>query len=150
MRIVLQRVSRASVAVDGKVVAEIGVGFLLLVGAGANDREGEIERLADKIVNLRVFADDEDRMNRSLAEVSGEILVVSQFTLFGDVRKGRRPSWTKAAPPEIARDRIEAFCRALQDRGAPVRRGVFGAHMHLELENDGPVTLVLDGADLVL
>jgi D-aminoacyl-tRNA deacylase len=148
MRVVLQRVAHASVAVNGEVVSRIGRGLVLLVGAGAGDREDEIDRLAEKVVHLRVFADADDKMNLALAEVAGEVLVVSQFTLLGDVRKGRRPSWTRAAAPEVARDRIEGLCRAMEERGAPVRRGVFGAHMHVELDNDGPVTLVLDGADL--
>jgi D-tyrosyl-tRNA(Tyr) deacylase len=148
MRIVLQRVSRAAVAVAGERVSEIGRGLLLLVAAGADDEEAEAARLAEKIVNLRVFPDAEGRMNVPLADVGGEILVVSQFTLYGDVRRGRRPSWTGAAPPEIAEERIESFARALEDLGVRVARGVFRAHMEVELVNDGPVTLVLDGAAL--
>jgi D-aminoacyl-tRNA deacylase len=145
MRVVLQRVSRASVAVDGARVSEIGRGYLLLVAAGVDDREEEWPRIAEKIVNLRIFPDEAGKMNVSLAEIGGEILVVSQFTLYGDVRRGRRPSWTGAAPPEVAEDRVEALARALEERGARVARGVFGAHMEVELVNDGPVTLVLDG-----
>jgi len=148
MRVVLQRVSRARVAVDGRDVARIGRGFLLLVGAGRDDRPGEPERLAEKVANLRVFPDAEGKMNLALADVGGEALVVSQFTLYGDVRRGRRPSWTQAAPPEEAEPRVEAFARALEARGVPVARGVFGARMEVELVNDGPVTLVLYGADL--
>jgi len=147
MRVVLQRVARASVTVDHERVAEIGGGFLLLVGAGREDLEDEPERLAEKIANLRVFADADGRMNLALADVGGEVLVVSQFTLYGDVRKGRRPSWTGAADPGPAAERVEALALALERRGLKVGRGVFGAHMEVDLLNDGPVTLVLDGAE---
>jgi D-aminoacyl-tRNA deacylase len=146
MRIVLQRVSRASVTVDGERVSGIERGYLLFVAAGADDAPGEEERLAQKIVNLRLFADAAGKMNLPLAEVDGAILVVSQFTLYGDVSRGRRPSWLGAAPPEIAEQRIEAFARALESLGVRVGRGVFRAHMEVELANDGPVTLVLEGA----
>jgi D-tyrosyl-tRNA(Tyr) deacylase len=148
MRVVLQRVARASVSVDGAVVAAIDRGFLLLVGIGAEDTEGEAERLADKIANLRVFADAEGKMNLALGDVGGEALVVSQFTLYADLRRGRRPSWTRAADPAIAAERVEDFARALETRGVKVSRGVFGAHMQVELLNDGPVTLVLNASDL--
>jgi D-tyrosyl-tRNA(Tyr) deacylase len=148
MRVVLQRVARASVTVHGERVAEIGAGLLLLVGAGREDLEDEPERLADKIANLRVFADAEGKMNLALADVGGEVVVVSQFTLYGDLRKGRRPSWTGAADPGPAAQRVEALALALERRGLSVGRGVFGAHMEVELLNDGPVTLVLDGAEL--
>jgi D-tyrosyl-tRNA(Tyr) deacylase len=148
MRVVLQRVSRASVTVDNERVAEIRAGFLLLVGAGRDDLEDEPERLAEKIANLRVFADAEGKMNLALADVGGEVLVVSQFTLYGDVRKGRRPSWTGAADPGPAAERVEALALALERRGLKVGRGVFGAHMEVDLLNDGPVTLVLDAAGL--
>jgi D-aminoacyl-tRNA deacylase len=144
VRILLQRVSRASVIVRGGVVAEIGPGLLLLVGVGRDDGFGEYDRLAEKIFHLRVFEDEQDKMNRSLADVGGEILVVPQFTLYGDVRKGRRPSWDGAAPPEIAEDRVEAFAKALEARGATVLRGAFREHMQVELVNDGPVTLWID------
>ena len=148
MRVLLQRVARASVSVRGEEVASIGRGFLLLVGVGRDDGFGEYDRLAEKIANLRVFEDAEGKMNRSLSEVKGEILVVPQFTLFGSVRKGRRPSWDGAAPPEVAADRVEAFARALEARGATVRRGAFREHMEVELVNDGPVTLWIDAAGL--
>ncbi len=148
MRVVLQRVSRASVTVGGRRISEIGPGFLLLVGVGTGDRDDEAERLAEKVFILRVFADDEHKMNRSLSDVGGEILVVSQFTLYGDLRKGRRPSWTDAADPAIAEERVEAFARAFEALGARVARGIFGAHMEIDLVNDGPVTLILDGAQL--
>jgi D-tyrosyl-tRNA(Tyr) deacylase len=148
MRVVLQRVRHASVTVDGRRVAEIGTGFLLLVGIGGADAPDEVERMAGKVAGLRVFADEDGKMNRSLADVGGQALVVSQFTLYGDVRKGRRPSWVEAAAPDVAAERVEAFARALEARGVRVGRGVFGAYMDVELVNDGPVTLALDAADL--
>ena len=148
MRVLLQRVARAAVRVGGETIAEIGPGFLLLVGVGRADGFGEYDRLAEKVFNLRVFEDAEGKMNRSLSEVGGEILVVPQFTLFGSVRKGRRPSWDGAASPEVAADRVEAFARALEARGATVRRGAFREHMEVELVNDGPVTLWIDAAEL--
>jgi D-tyrosyl-tRNA(Tyr) deacylase len=129
-------------------VAEIGPGFLLLVGVGRDDGFGAYDRLAEKIHNLRVFDDEAGKMNRSLSEAGGEILVVPQFTLYGDVRKGRRPSWDGAAPPEVAADRVEAFAKALESRGATVRRGAFREHMRVELVNDGPVTLWIDSSSL--
>ena len=146
MRVLLQRVSRASVTVRDELVSGIGPGLLLLVGVGKEDGFGEYDRLAEKIVNLRVFEDEQGKMNRSLVDVGGEILVVPQFTLYADVRKGRRPSWDGAAPPEIAQDRVEAFAKALESRGATVRRGAFREHMEVELVNDGPVTLWVDSA----
>lgn len=144
MRVVLQRVARASVEVSGQGVASIGPGVLLLVAIAPHDDDDAIAWMADKTVNLRVFADDEGRMNRSLSDVAGAALVVSQFTLYGDVRKGRRPSWAGAAAPEVAVERVEAFAQALEERGATVARGVFGADMQVELLNEGPVTLILD------
>jgi D-tyrosyl-tRNA(Tyr) deacylase len=146
VRVVLQRVARASVTVDGKRVSAIGIGYLLLVGIGAEDGPDEADKLAEKIVNLRVFADAEGKMNLALADVDGEALVVSQFTLYGDVRKGRRPSWIAAAEPPVAAARVEEFAGALEARGVRVGRGIFGAHMDVELLNDGPVTLLLDTA----
>lgn len=148
MRIVLQRVSRATVRVQAEMVAAIGPGLVLLVAAGGEDRLGEYDRLAEKVFHLRVFEDELGKMNRSLSDVGGEVLVVPQFTLFGDVRKGRRPSWDGAAPPEVAEDRVEAFAKALEGRGATVRRGVFREHMEVDLVNDGPVTLWIDSAGL--
>lgn len=144
----LQRVRHASVAVGGEPVVSIARGFLLLVGIGSEDADDDVERMAEKIANLRVFRDDEGKTNVALADVEGEILVVSQFTLYADVRKGRRPSWTAAAAPEVASERVEAFARSLEERGFAVRRGVFGAHMDVELLNDGPFTLVLDARSL--
>jgi len=150
VRIVLQRVGRAAVRVRGELIAQIGPGFLLLVGVGASDVEGEAEpeRLAEKVFHLRVFEDAEGKMNRSLGDVGGEVLVVPQFTLYGDWRRGRRPSWIRAAPPEVAVEQVERFAGALETLGAPVARGSFREHMEVELVNDGPVTLVLDGAEL--
>jgi D-tyrosyl-tRNA(Tyr) deacylase len=147
VRILLQRVTRASVSVREEPVASIGPGLLLLVGVGKDDGFGEYDRLAEKVFNLRVFEDEQGKMNRSLSDVGGEILVVPQFTLFGDVRRGRRPSWDGAAPPEVAADRVEAFARALEGRGARVKRGAFREHMAVELVNDGPVTLWIDAAE---
>jgi D-tyrosyl-tRNA(Tyr) deacylase len=146
VRVVLQRVARASVSVGGERVASIGVGFLLLVGVGRDDGPAEAERLAEKISALRVFADEAGKMNRAIADVGGEALVVSQFTLYADLRKGRRPSWTDAAEPGKAAELVDAFAAALERQGLPVATGVFGAHMQVELLNDGPVTLVLDTA----
>ena len=128
----------------GDSVAEIGTGLLVLVGVGQRERAEDVEWLARKVTTLRVFEDHDGRMNRSLDEVSGEILVVPQFTLYGDVSKGRRPSWAHAAPPEEARGWIERFVGALEAEGVPVRRGAFQEHMEVELVNDGPVTLVLE------
>jgi D-tyrosyl-tRNA(Tyr) deacylase len=145
MRVLLQRVTHASVSVEGSEVARIGKGLLLLVGVGEDDALGEAAALADKVANLRVFADAEGKMNRSLLEEAGAALVVSQFTLYGDTRRGRRPSWTHAAAPALAAERVEAFARALEAKGIPVGRGVFGAHMEVNLLNDGPVTLMLEG-----
>jgi D-tyrosyl-tRNA(Tyr) deacylase len=148
LRIVLQRVSRASVTVRGEPVASIGPGFLLLVGVGADDDPAGDGRLAEKVFHLRVFEDDEGKMNRSLSDVGGEILVVPQFTLYGDTRKGRRPSWIHAAPPEVAAERVETFSAALRSLGASVADGAFREHMGVELVNDGPVTLVLDSGSI--
>ncbi len=148
MRVVLQRVRRASVAVDGDTVSTIGPGYLLLVGIGAADEASHVERMAEKVANLRSFADHAGKTNLGIGDVGGEVLVVSQFTLYADVRKGRRPSWTDAAQPDIAAERVEAFARALESRGVVVGRGVFGAHMEVELLNDGPFTLILDAASI--
>lgn len=144
MRVLLQRVSHASVSVSGRALARVDQGLLLLVGVGASDTDGIEDRLAEKICNLRVFADAEDKMNLSVLDVGGEVLVVSQFTLYGDVTKGRRPSWTDAAEPGLAAKRVEVFAKAIEARGIRVGRGEFGAHMSVELENDGPVTMMLD------
>jgi D-tyrosyl-tRNA(Tyr) deacylase len=147
MRLVLQRVSRASVSVSGETVGSIGRGLLVLIGVRDGDDAGEAKRLAAKTAELRIFPDDEGRFNRSLLDCGYEALVVSQFTLYGDTRKGRRPSFNDAARPEIAEPLIEAYAAALEALGITVARGRFGAHMEVELVNDGPVTLVLDGDD---
>jgi len=141
-------VLRASVTVDGERVSEIGRGYLLLVGVGRGDPPEEPARLAEKILHLRLFADQDGRTNLPLAGVDGEILVVSQFTLYADLRKGRRPSWGDAEEPDVAAARVEALAEALEESGARVARGVFGASMDVELLNDGPFTLVLEGASL--
>jgi D-tyrosyl-tRNA(Tyr) deacylase len=144
VRIVLQRVTRSAVSVDGAVVASIGGGLLLLVGIEPTDGEEDIDAAVDKVANLRVFADAEGRMNRSLLDVGGSVLVVSQFTLLGDVSKGRRPSFTGAAPPEMAEPMVSRLAEALSRTGVDTRTGVFGARMEVDLVNDGPVTLVLE------
>ncbi len=145
MRVLLQRVRRAAVRVGGRTVAEIGPGFLALVGSGVDDRPEEPGRLAEKVFHLRVFEDDDRKMNLALSDVGGEVLVVPQFTLYGDTSRGRRPSWVRATPPDDAEARVEAFALALERLGAPVQRGVFREHMEVDLVNDGPVTLLLEG-----
>ncbi len=144
MRAVVQRVRRASVTVDDQVVGAIGSGLLVLLGVGRDDAEGDAAYVAGKIHGLRLFADAEGRMNRSVAEVGGAVLVVSQFTLFGDCRRGRRPSYGAAAPPDRARALYEALVARLRSAGLPVRTGEFQAMMDVELVNDGPVTVLLD------
>ncbi len=144
MRVVLQRVARAVVRVDGRVVGEIERGFLVLAGFTAGDTDDTVAWMAEKIAGLRVFPDDEGKMNRALDEIGGAALVVSQFTLYGDARKGRRPSFVDAAPPAVAEPLYEGLADALTARGIPVARGVFGAVMAVELVNDGPVTLILE------
>jgi D-tyrosyl-tRNA(Tyr) deacylase len=144
VRVVLQRVSRASVKVDGHVVGTIQRGFLLLVGFKAGDGDEAVKWMADKIVGLRVFADAQGRMNRDLSDVGGAVLVVSQFTLYGDVHKGRRPSFAGAAPPDQAAINYERFVAEIEKRGIPVATGQFGAVMNVESVNDGPVTFILD------
>jgi D-tyrosyl-tRNA(Tyr) deacylase len=144
VRLVVQRASRAAARAGGTTVAGIGPGLLVLVGVGRDDRDGEAEWLAEKVYRLRIFEDVEGKMNLALHDVGGEVLVVPQFTLYGDARKGRRPSWAAAAPPEVAEARVEAFARALEELGAKVQRGVFREHMEVELVNDGPVTILLE------
>ena len=146
MRIVLQRVSQASVDVDGKRVAEIDRGLLLLVGIAASDSGVNLVKAAKKIVDLRIFEDSEHKMNRSLRDIGGAVLAVSQFTLYADVSKGRRPSFVNAAAPEFAERLFDAFVRALKAEDVDVHTGEFGAKMAVGLENDGPVTLVLEVA----
>jgi D-tyrosyl-tRNA(Tyr) deacylase len=144
MRAVVQRVRRASVTIDGAVAGEIGVGLLVLLGVTHTDTEEQGRWLAEKIVGLRIFSDAEGKMNRDVTEAGGAVLVVSQFTLYGDCRKGRRPSFIDAAPPPIAIPLYEAFINAIRALGVPVATGRFGADMQVELVNDGPVTLMID------
>jgi D-aminoacyl-tRNA deacylase len=148
VRVVLQRVVRASVAVDGETVGAIQHGLLLLVGVAEGDTQDDARRLAQKCAELRIFSDDAGRFNLSLLDVSGEALVVSQFTLLADTRRGRRPSFEAAAPPNIAEPIVEAFSAAMVAAGAHVESGRFGAKMEVELLNDGPVTIILDSAAL--
>jgi D-tyrosyl-tRNA(Tyr) deacylase len=147
VRLVVQRVARAAVRVGGITVAEVGPGLLVLCGVGVDDGPGEAGYLARKVHELRIFEDEGGKMNRSLSDVGGEVLVVPQFTLFADTSKGRRPSWIRAAAPEVARERVEMFALALEARGARVRRGAFREHMEVDLVNDGPVTLILEGRE---
>jgi D-aminoacyl-tRNA deacylase len=148
MKALLQRVTRANVTVNNEIVGTIGQGFLILLGIGKDDNESHIKTLVEKIVYLRVFEDDEGKMNRSLLDVGGQALVVSQFTLYADVRKGRRPSFTNAAPPALAEPLVERFKEALANFGLKVEGGIFGAHMDVELLNYGPVTIWLDSDQL--
>lgn len=144
MRAVIQRVSEGQVEVDGQTVAQIGQGLVILLGIAPEDTPSQAEALADKLVHLRIFEDEAGKMNRSALDVAGEAIVVSQFTLFADTRKGRRPSFVGAASPEIAEPLVDAFVEMLRARGLPVQKGVFGAHMAVSLINDGPVTIVMD------
>lgn len=144
MRVVLQRVTRASVTVQSRVTGAIDSGVLLLVGIHKNDRAADAQYLAAKCAELRVFPDEQGKMNRSLADISGSALVVSQFTLLGDCSKGRRPSYSHAAPPELARALYDEFVEALRRLVPQVHTGIFGAEMQVELVNDGPVTLILE------
>jgi D-aminoacyl-tRNA deacylase len=144
MRLLIQRASRASVTVDGRVVSSIGLGLVILVGVGLGDDGDQVGPLADKVVGLRIFRDADGKTNLSIADVGGEGLVVSQFTLYADTSKGRRPSFVRAADPATAADLVEAFATGLEARGVRVGRGVFGAEMEVELVNDGPFTMWLD------
>lgn len=149
MRAVLQRVRSGRVRVYGQTIAEIGLGVVILFGVGLSDgdphlAEDRLRYLAEKIANLRIFEDDDGKINRSLLEVNGSALVVSQFTLYADTHKGRRPSFTDAAPPEVARPLIDRFARLLTEQGVATQTGEFGAHMLVEIANDGPVTIILE------
>lgn len=144
MRMVVQRVTRASVTVDGEVTGRISKGYMVLVGAEVGDTEADARLCADKLAGLRVFVDDEDKMNRSVLDVGGEILLVSQFTLLGDARHGRRPSFIAAARPEVAEPLLETMKAMLEEKGLHVETGRFRAHMDVELVNDGPVTILID------
>ena len=148
MRVVLQRVSRAAVRVNGEVVGEIGPGLLALVGVAEGDDAETVDKVAAKVAGLRIFADADGRFNESVAEIGGGVLVVSQFTLISDVRKGRRPSFTGAARPEQAKPLVERFAAQLAAAGVPTASGRFGAMMEVELVNDGPFTVVIDSSEL--
>lgn len=149
MRAVLTRVRSASVTVDTEVVGKIGRGFLILLGVGPNDTEKECRYLAEKALGMRIFTDENDKMNLGLEAIHGEVLVVSQFTLYGNCRKGRRPSFVDAAPPELGNALYEKFLAICEELGYPPQHGVFGAHMQVESVNDGPVTLILDTDQLM-
>lgn len=144
MRAVIQRVSRASVRVEDETTGAIGPGFLLLLGAEVDDTPTDLNYVLDKVVNLRVFDDDAGKLNLSLLDVGGALLVVSQFTLLGNCRKGRRPSFVRAMPPGPAEQMVETFVERVKQRGIEVATGRFGAHMHLDIQGDGPVTILLD------
>ncbi|MEI7644080.1 MAG: D-aminoacyl-tRNA deacylase [Chloroflexales bacterium] len=144
MRVIIQRVSQASVEVEGRIVGSIGAGLLVLIGIGQGDGEAEAQLLAEKTARLRIFADDEGHLDRSLIDVGGAALVISQFTLYADTRRGRRPSFTDAAPPEVAAPLVESYAATLRALGVQVESGIFGFHMRVTSTNDGPVTISLD------
>jgi D-aminoacyl-tRNA deacylase len=144
LRVVIQRVKSASVTVDGDIVGAIGPGLLVLLGVAEGDTEADLDFLVGKTVGLRIFADDAGKMNLSVRDIGGELLVVSQFTLYGDCRKGKRPSFTAAARPELAENLYDKFCAAARAQGLPVATGRFAAMMDVALVNDGPVTLIID------
>lgn len=143
VRAVVQRVSEARVTVDGEVVGEIGRGLMVLAGCGEGDSAEDVQWLAEKIANLRIFGDEEGKMNLSVLDIGGSVLVVPNFTLYADCRKGRRPSFTGACDPDIAAGLVDALAERLAEAGLAVERGIFGAHMHVTITNDGPVTLLL-------
>ena len=149
MRALLQRVSQASVTVDEQIVGQIGQGLLVFLGVGQGDSERQVKTLVDKIVQLRIFGDDEGKMNRSLLDIQGEVLVISQFTLYADVRRGRRPGFTDAAPPPIAMQLYEKFKTAFSHYNLTVASGIFGASMSIQLRNEGPVTIWIDSNELL-
>ena len=145
MKVLIQRVKHSKVMISGKNVAEINKGILALVGIEKGDTKAQVEKLAKKVVNLRIFPDDNDKMNRSLIDIQGEMLIVSQFTLCGDCKKGTRPSFDKSAPPQVANDLYEYFVSLIKDFGIKTGTGKFGEMMEVSLINDGPVTLMLEG-----
>jgi len=144
MRLLLQRVKYGRVTVDGMRVAEIGAGMVILLGIGPQDGEEQARYLVEKVTNLRIYEDEQGKINRSILEVGGEAIVVSQFTLYADTRKGRRPSFTDAAPPELAAPLVQRFAEMLVEQGVPTQTGEFGAHMLVEVANDGPVTIWME------
>lgn len=146
MRAVVQRVSSSRVTVDKKVTGEISKGLLVLLGVTHEDTSNDVDYIIDKVLNLRIFEDENDKMNLSLKDVGGELLAVSQFTLYGDARKGRRPSFSSAARPELANPLYEEFVKKAREQGVTVGTGEFGAHMMVDLTNDGPVTILLDSS----
>jgi D-tyrosyl-tRNA(Tyr) deacylase len=148
MRAVIQRVSEAKVEVDGKVVGRVGPGLLVYLGVGKGDSEADVQFMAEKLANLRIFSDDAGKMNRSVIDISGGVLLVSNFTLHGDCRKGRRPGFDGAADPALAEGLYEQVAQVIAQQGVPVQKGVFGAHMHVTSINDGPVTFLLDSTRL--
>ena len=144
MRALLPRVTEAKVSVEGRTVGSIGRGLVVLLGVAPEDTQADIDWLAEKINNLRIFDDEDGKMNLSVCDIEGDLRVVSQFTLYGDCKKGRRPSWVKAAPPEFAKDMYEKFTNAVKKGGRPVANGIFQAEMAVEIHNDGPVTLMIE------
>jgi D-tyrosyl-tRNA(Tyr) deacylase len=144
MRAVVQRVRHGKVTVEGRLAAEIDQGVVILLGVGHSDGDSQLDYLAEKIATLRIFEDEQGKMNQSLLDVEGAALVVSQFTLYADTRKGRRPSFTDAALPDLASPLVDRFARQLRSLGVPAQQGQFGAHMLVEIENDGPVTIILE------
>ncbi len=144
MRAVIQRVRYGSVTINGNIISEIRKGLVILLGAGPEDNENTAQAMARKTALLRIFEDDQEKMNLSILDVKGEAIVVSQFTLYGDTRKGNRPSFIGAAPPEIARPLVDRFAEALREQGIPTQTGEFGANMLVKIENDGPVTILLE------
>ena len=144
MRVVIQRVSSGRVVVEGRLIAEIGSGLVILLGIGPQDGDEQARYLVDKIANLRIFEDDDGKMNRSLLDMGGQAIVVSQFTLYADTRKGRRPSFTDAALPNVAEPLVNLFAELLRGHGVPTQTGKFGTHMKVEIRNDGPVTIWLE------
>ena len=144
MRVLVQRVRQGRVTVANQIVAEIGQGLVVLVGIAPQDGDDQARYLADKIANLRIFEDEQGKMNRSCLDIHGQAIVVSQFTLYADTRKGRRPSFTDAAPPEIAQPLVDRFAQMISELGIPTQTGEFGAHMLVEIDNDGPVTIWME------
>lgn len=147
MRAVVQRVAAAAVTVGGEVVGSIGKGLVVFLAVGCDDREADLEWMVDKVVHLRCFEDEQGKMNRSLLETRGEVLCISQFTLYGDCRRGRRPSFEGAAPPDLAKELYRKFVDRMREKGVKIEAGRFGARMRVSCENDGPVTLILDSRD---